>query len=100
MIPKPYSREAQLFANSVVLKRGYEKHKEKYIIPYLIYSSPWILKKLRIGDLTDEHLINNINHYKNLNDDQSKAFFEIFTDVLVKRRIIKINKIKENIKMG
>ena len=31
MIPKPYSREAQLFANSVVLKRGYEKHKEKYI---------------------------------------------------------------------
>lgn len=100
MILKPYSKEAQLFANSVVLKRGYEKYREKYIIPYLIYSSPWILKKLRISDLTDEHLINNINHYKNLNDDKSKAFFEIFTDVLVKRRIVKINKIKENIKMG
>lgn len=60
--------------------------------------SPLDLVKLRIKDLDDYHLINNINHYKKNTDDESKAYCEIFTDVLLKRRIIKIQKIKDKIK--
>ena len=98
-IPKPpYTYTSIEYARSVVLISGYEKHGEKYILPYLIYFSPSNLIKLRIRDLDDTHLINNINHYKKNTDDESKAYCEIFTDVLVKRRTIKIQKIKDKIK--
>ena len=46
--PHYYTQASIEFARAVILTRGYKKHGEKYILPYLIYFSPSNLIKLRI----------------------------------------------------
>lgn len=51
----------------------------------------------RISKYTDSELIFIINKIKTINSDSNNVFLSILIDVVFKRRINKINKIKEKI---
>lgn len=71
---------------------------------YYTYSMSlsWTMKNgedIIISDMKDSHIKNCINMIKNKPDNGYRiAWIEIFNDVLLKRRKLKINKIKNNYK--
>lgn len=94
-----YTQALIEFECAVILTRGYKYHGEKYILPYLIYYSPLDLVKLRIKDLDDYHLINNINHYKKIQMMNQKRIVKYLLMFYLKDVLLRYKKLKIKLKI-
>ena len=89
--------------NSVLFESSYKWVKEEYVINGL--DMKWTMKngdKIKIKEMETDHIVNCIKMIKRNNRYErygsSKAWEEIFENVLLRRRIEIVNKIIKNIK--